>query len=444
MSLRFTRLTRPAIRAMTVGERIAEHGIVAERLKNGDVRYTVDILCDLQRIHRVIGKESEGVTRAQAETFIEKARTDAREGRLNLPTGRKTHRLFAEAADEYVKRLHDSAGKNITRKERQLARHLKPYFGSMRLDKVTEFAVRGYRKARRDQRAADATINRELATLNHMMRSVAVWGWIRRDDVPQIKMEREGQGRISVLNARQYRALLDAAIADMDPDLWLFVAIGLCTGMRHSEIVSIKWPMIDFDRKRIFVPVAKGGSREQPIPADLAETLLHERKQAADPKGWIFPGRYSDTKTGHRFNFRDGFRRAVSAAGMDPDIITPHVMRHTAVTRLVRAKTDIPTIMKISGHKTVAMVLRYAHVDGEHIDIAAATLGMDFAGPIHQEFTTKTGEAGEISSKSLRNMVPGGGFEPPTRGFSSRSKRSGIRYLPAKHPYFRVFEINRL
>jgi len=103
---------------------------------------------------------------------------------------------------------------------------------------------------------------------------------------------------------------------------------------------------------------------------------------------------------------------------MDPDIFTPHVMRHTAVTRLVRAKTDIPTIMKISGHKTVAMVLRYAHVDGEHIDIAAATLGMDFTGSTYQEFTTKTGEVDEISSKSLRNMVPGGGFEPPTRGFS--------------------------
>ncbi len=72
---------------------------------------------------------------------------------------------------------------------------------------------------------------------------------------------------------------------------------------------------------------------------------------------------------------------------MDPDIITPHVMRHTAVTRLVRAKTDILSLMKISGHKTVAMVLRYTHVGGEHIDIAATTLGMDFIGSRHQEFT---------------------------------------------------------
>ena len=59
------------------------------RQDDGDGRYTVNIMVDGQRIHRVIGKESEGVTRKQAEEFIEKVRTDARQGRLNLPKGRK-------------------------------------------------------------------------------------------------------------------------------------------------------------------------------------------------------------------------------------------------------------------------------------------------------------------------------------------------------------------
>lgn len=84
----------------------------------------------------------------------------------------------------------------------------------------------------------------------------------------------------------------------MHPDLWLFVAIAPPTATRHSEIVSIKW----------------------------------------------------------------------------------HVMQHTAVTRLVLAKTDTLPIMKINGHETVATVLRDTHVDAKHIDSAAATLGMDFIG----------------------------------------------------------------
>src|SRR6266513_1837978 len=50
-------------------------------------------------------------------------------------------------------------------------------------------------------------------------------------------------------------------------------------------------------------------------------------------------------------------------------------MRHTAITKLVQAGVDLPTIQKISGHKTLAMVLRYVHVHGRHIDQAIRALG---------------------------------------------------------------------
>ena len=89
MALRFARLTRPNIRALAIGEKLTEHGITAECLKDGDVRFSVNVMVDGQRIHRVIGRASEGTTRTQAEGFIEKARSDAREERLNLPKGRK-------------------------------------------------------------------------------------------------------------------------------------------------------------------------------------------------------------------------------------------------------------------------------------------------------------------------------------------------------------------
>jgi site-specific recombinase XerD len=46
------------------------------------------------------------------------------------------------------------------------------------------------------------------------------------------------------------------------------------------------------------------------------------------------------------------FEDAVIRAGLDPVLITPHVMRHTAITKLVKAGVDLPTIQRISGHKT--------------------------------------------------------------------------------------------
>jgi hypothetical protein len=55
--------------------------------------------------------------------------------------------------------------------------------------------------------------------------------------------------------------------------------------------------------------------------------------------------------------------------------MTPHVMRHTAITALVKAGIDLPTIQRISGHKILAMVLRYTHVHSTHIDQAIRAIG---------------------------------------------------------------------
>ena len=45
-------------------------------------------------------------------------------------------------------------------------------------------------------------------------------------------------------------------------------------------------------------------------------------------------------------------------------------MRHTVVTHLVQDGIDLPTVMKISGHKTLAMILKYSHRNGEHVQEA--------------------------------------------------------------------------
>ena len=47
-----------------------------------------------------------------------------------------------------------------------------------------------------------------------------------------------------------------------------------------------------------------------------------------------------------------------------------HTLRHTAITHLVQAGIDLPTVKRISGHKTLQMVERYSHQNGSHIQAA--------------------------------------------------------------------------
>lgn len=116
MAKQFIKLDRRELRKLKSGQKVMEHGIAFQRLENGDGLYSVNIMVDGIRIHRVVGRESEGTTRTQAEEFIEKARTDARHDRLTLPKGRKVALSFKDAADKYIAKSRDGDGKTFPRR----------------------------------------------------------------------------------------------------------------------------------------------------------------------------------------------------------------------------------------------------------------------------------------------------------------------------------------
>src|SRR5262245_30702906 len=198
MATMFQRLTRQRMRQLAPGEAITEHGITFERLPTGDGVFTVNIMVDGQRIHRVIGRESDGTTRTQAEEFIEKVRRDAREGRLNLPKGRKIALGFREAATQYLQRLLEEGGKDLVMKRYRLNMHLVPFFSDTPLSQVSTFDIERYKKNRVGQGAKVGTVNRELAALSHLFSKGIEWSWIDKRPA-QIRRYPEQGGRITYL-----------------------------------------------------------------------------------------------------------------------------------------------------------------------------------------------------------------------------------------------------
>lgn len=61
-------------------------------------------------------------------------------------------------------------------------------------------------------------------------------------------------------------------------------------------------------------------------------------------------------------------------SNLDIEKVTPHTMRHTAITHLVQNGVDLLTVQHISGHKTLKMVQHYFHQNGKHIDDAMSKL----------------------------------------------------------------------
>jgi integrase len=355
------KLTRLALRKLEPGQHVTVGGIRFDRLANGDGRYTVEIMVDRRRIHRVIGLESSGVTLTQAQELIDQLRADARRDRLALPVRRKVVLGFSQAADDYLQRLEASQGRNVKQKRQQLTQHLKPFFGDKPLSRIVAFDMQRYVRHRQSQGASPATTNRELAVMSHLMHRALEWGWIDRAiKTPRL---RENNRRLVYLTPDQIRQLLDAAGRDACWEIYPFILIALNTSMRLMEILSIRWEYVYLDRRLIHILHAKAGARDQPITATLAD-YLRDLRALTPGAAWLFPG---DSKIGHRIAIEKPFRRVVAAAGLNPQEVTRHTLRHTAITHLVQAGVDLPTVQRISGHKTLAMVARYSHQSGEHI-----------------------------------------------------------------------------
>ena len=358
MALRFARLDRPSIRRLKPGERITELGITAERRPDGDIRYAVNIMVDGQRIHRTIGRESEGTTRTQAEDFIAKVRAEAKERRLGLPKGRKLHLTFDSAASLYLKKLREGDGRNIREKEWHLRLHLVPYFRSMRLERISTFTLEKFRKRCAAQGLSASTINQLLATYRHIGRKLLEWGDIRFV-LPMVRLEPVENRRDHILDDDEKARLLEAAMADSNSFIWLFITLGLHTSLRHGEVLSARFDHIDVPRRRLRVRVKGGRWREQPLTRGITDILMREREMAVDPDGWVFPN--SRSASGHYESMKVPFRRVAESAGLDPRVVTPHTLRHTAITDMAETGAAVQTVQNFSGHRTVDMVMRYIH-----------------------------------------------------------------------------------
>ena len=178
MALTFKKITRAGAKKLKPGEIVREHGIEFSRLKNGDGRYSINISVDGQRIHRVVGNESDGVTRSQAKDYIEKVKTDARAGRLNLPKGRKLVIRFDDAAESYLKRLEQEGGKDLKMKKMRLRHNLIPFFKDKPLSEVKSFDIERFKKSRLSSGKKPGTVNRDLAALSHLFTMAEEWEWI--------------------------------------------------------------------------------------------------------------------------------------------------------------------------------------------------------------------------------------------------------------------------
>ena len=233
---------------------------------------------------------------------------------------------------------------------------------------ITEAECRRYVARRRKDGMSDATIRTELQALRAALRWAASpeRGFIAAS--PKIDMPGKPEPRIRWLTRDEAARLLAACRAH---HLRLFVTLALHTGARSGAILALTWDRVDMPNRLVdFREPGKARTRKRRVPAPMNDTLhaaLADAQAMATTEYVIEWAGAPVARVLHAF--RDAAERA-SLSG-----VTPHVLRHTAVTWMLQAGIDPWQAAGLVG-MTIEMVQQvYGHHHPEHLRGAARALG---------------------------------------------------------------------
>ncbi len=142
------------------------------------------------------------------------------------------------------------------------------------------------------------------------------------------------------------------------------------TGMRVSELVSLPRSVLAGDA-RVLTIKGKGG-RERLVPLNpSARAALDRYLEAITAEGrisskWLFP---SKSAQGHltRQRFAQDLKLLAEEAGLDPERVSPHVLRHAFASHLLDRGADLRSLQQLLGHADITTTEFYTHVLEERL-----------------------------------------------------------------------------
>lgn len=217
-------------------------------------------------------------------------------------------------------------------------------------------------------RAWSKTVVGTRSSLAHCRASISWWcrACAVEDISAVVTLPRQAPNPQPLLDTDQTVRLLQQAAASGIAGL--AVQVALYTAGRRSEVASLAWANVDFDRGTITLTRPKVRDRLQlPLHPNLADVLSsrYDREQQ-----WVFPGRYG----GHvaPAMIWEWVRDVATAAGLGR--VTPHMLRRTSLTRINDSTRDLRAAQLFAGHSRPETTALYTRVSDDRMRDAAAAL----------------------------------------------------------------------
>ena len=237
-------------------------------------------------------------------------------------------------------------------------RHLRTYLASL--------AARGL---------APRTASRRIAALRQLFGFLIAEGVRGDDPLARVDPPRRGRPLPRLLSEGEVDRLIAAArdrpgIRGLR--LHALLELLYASGLRVSELVSL--PVGALAGDGALVSVRGKGAKERLVPigeparAAVAAYLPHRLDFApgGGPSRFMFPSR---SKAGHltRGHFAREIKVLAGECGLDPNRVSPHVLRHAFATHLVANEADLRSVQRMLGHADLATTEIYTHLVDERL-----------------------------------------------------------------------------
>jgi len=261
-------------------------------------------------------------------------------------------RTWQEAASRW---LREKSHKADIQKDAGKLEWLSPYLDRYYLIDITRDVIERVIEQKLET-ASPSTVNRYLALIRAILRMARDdWEWILR--IPKVRMLKEPPARVRWLSSEEAARLL----YELPAHLRAMAIFALSTGLRQRNVTYLRWDQVDLVRGMCWIHAADSKNRKAipvPLNADATAILLSQFGKSAE---WCFPYQGKPVTRTSTNAWTKAKKRA------DIKDFRWHDLRHTWASWHAQSGTGMRELMELGSWSTIQMVLRYAHLGGDHL-----------------------------------------------------------------------------
>ncbi|MEY4474207.1 MAG: hypothetical protein RL671_2511 [Pseudomonadota bacterium] len=219
---------------------------------------------------------------------------------------------------------------------------------------------------------APASLARKCSALRQCFGFLVDEGWRGDDPSPALPRPRTRRPLPRILGHGDVEALFKTAELEAEGDrpdavrLLALLELLYGSGLRASELVSLPLNAVPRDAPFLNITGKGGQQRLVPVSTRARQALSRWLALRGDKGRLLFP---STGKSGHltRVRLFQLLRELALRAGLDPERVSPHVLRHAFATHLLEGGADLRVLQTLLGHADIATTQIYTHVDSARL-----------------------------------------------------------------------------